>query len=591
MKNSNRRAVRLFAVGATAALAASGLLLSPATAAEINLQTAPVDGVEYGAFAQELVGENEGINGVGLNGEGEIVVSVTSDELSDETKALLDSYDNLVIDERGPIKALSTDDVVGGAGYLVEQAGLCSFGFSGWTPDGDPAIITAGHCGVEGETVERTVPSTDDAPYFPAQEPAYQYPDVFGVVGTFGFSQWGGPGGTEGEAGDPSSTDIAAIDVTDTSVNLLPEVTDWSTWQSEDLSGSTTVINGVGEVAVGDNIFRSGRSTGQQSGTVLQVDMYINVCEEVTPVPVNCHVVNGFLTDAVSRGGDSGGSFVKDGGIAVGVLSGGDNTTSFATALVNGLNQTPGYTVMVFIDAPVVDTANTVTEGATITGTGKPGHTLVVELNGSETEVEIAADGTWSFPAPGVGDYTYQLTVKDDGYNVSETVEYELTVEQAPLTAPTITSPADGLEVELPQSPDTITGTGFEGATVTVIVDGVEVGTTDVTNGTWSFTLDAPLAEGVHEISAFQTRDDEIGPTSDVVTVTVVPEAVTPEPTPTPEPTDDPNGNGDGGNGDGLPETGMDTSAVISASMLGVGVLAAGVIVLMVSRKRAHAQD
>ncbi|GAA5147198.1 hypothetical protein GCM10025768_06840 [Microbacterium pseudoresistens] len=515
MKKSFRRAGQVAAVGVAAALAGGGLIVTPAFASDVQTETAPVLGDQYDAFATSLLTEHaDVVNGVGFNGS-DIVVSVTDDEKAAAAKELLAEYSNIVIKNRGYVQAQTTDDVVGGAGLINENASaVCSFGFSGWSPSGDPIILSAGHCGEVGDVVTRSLPSDDDAPYFPGEEPTYTV-TRFGDVGSFEFSQWGGPGGSAGSAGDLTSTDISAISVDNSALNLLPKVTDWSSWESEDLSTSGTAITSVGTVAVGDSIFRSGRSTGKQEGSVTEIQSYVNVCEDVTTdPPTNCHVVYGFWTDAVSRGGDSGGSFVK-GNAAVGVLSGGNGTESFATDLSNALVQADGYTVMLDLAEPAVTSpasGSTVAPGATISGTGPAGLTLT----GFGSDIVIGDDGNWTATAPSEpGTHDFTLQVKDAGYNKSDTVPYSIKVEAAAIASPVITSPAEGSEVTGPQV--TISGTGAAGATIELTGD--VTGTTTVADGgTWSIIGDAEY--GAAEVTATQTLGADVQTTN--VSFTVV---------------------------------------------------------------------
>ncbi|MBX3275712.1 MAG: hypothetical protein KF729_35960, partial [Sandaracinaceae bacterium] len=81
-----------------------------------------------------------------------------------------------------------------------------------------------------------------------------------------------------------------------------------------------------------------------------------------------------------------------------------------------------------------------------------------------------------------------------------------------------ITAPADGSTVST--ATPTIRGTATPGATVTVTVDGVVVGTVvAAADGTWSLTLTTPLAEGSHMASASITTPG--GSAMDTVTFTV----------------------------------------------------------------------
>lgn len=524
---------RLNRGGAVAGIAAismiaGGMLLAPsAVAAETD--TAPIDDAGYQQFVQELIATDPAVTAVSQDGEGNIIVASIEGTLAGDTVAQLDAYDNIVFKDRPPVQAHTVDDVVGGAGYLVNRASVCSFGFSGWSPTGDPAIITAGHCAPAGATIERTAPSQDDAPYFPGREPAYR-PAIFDSVGTMGFSQWGGPSGAEGAEGDLDSTDIAAIDVANSDLSLLPKVTDWTTWESEDLSTSGTPVTAIGTVQVGDQITRSGRSTGVTNGTAVEVQgatvledkSWARVCEKTTPVPLNCHWVYGFWTNADTRPGDSGGSYMR-GTTAVGVLSGGGGGMSFATDLVNGLRLTPGYTVMLDLAEPTVTSAATVAPGGIVQGTGGAGLTLTVTTGGATFDVTVANDGTWSFAAPmASGPVSYDLQIKDAGYNRSESVPFVLTVDPALFAQPVIAAPVGGASVAGPGV--TFTGTGEPGATITLTGDAV-ASTTVAADGNWSVTKDVDYGavsvtatQAIFGFSATTDVDFTVAPVAPVLT-------------------------------------------------------------------------
>ncbi len=125
------------------------------------------------------------------------------------------------------------------------------------------------------------------------------------------------------------------------------------------------------------------------------------------------------------------------------------------------------------------------------------------------------AGGTWSF-TPTVpladGPHAVRATATDAAGNVSVSSNTNsFTVDTIPPPAPVVVTPANG-SVTSDNTP-TYSGTAEPGVTVTVIVDGVSVGTTTATaGGTWSFTPAAPLADGPHTVKA--TAMDVAGNTS-----------------------------------------------------------------------------
>lgn len=225
---NGKRAVRggaAVSLGVGIALGAGAFLGAPAAASETE---APLDDAGYEGFVDQVIALDDAINSIAQDGEDNVVVRADLGALDVQARAELESYGNVMIVDGEPIQALAANDVVGGAGYVIEGAGLCSFGFSAWSPSGEPAVITAGHCGTVGQRADRSRPSRDDAPYFPSSGPGAAYwADTAGRnVGTFAFSQWGGPNGSEGANGDMRSVDFAAIKVTNPNLRLRPAVTD-----------------------------------------------------------------------------------------------------------------------------------------------------------------------------------------------------------------------------------------------------------------------------------------------------------------------------------------------------------------------------
>ncbi|HEX8706332.1 MAG TPA: Ig-like domain-containing protein, partial [Myxococcaceae bacterium] len=170
--------------------------------------------------------------------------------------------------------------------------------------------------------------------------------------------------------------------------------------------------------------------------------------------------------------------------------------------------------------APVVTTpANgSVTNDSTPTysGTAEPGSTVTVIVDGVSVGTTVAtAGGSWSFtptaPLPD-GSHTVRATATDAAGNTSANSNTNtFTVDTTPPPAPVVLSPSNGAVTS--DNTPAYSGTAQPGSTVTVIVDGVSVGTTTATGaGTWSFTPTAPLPDGQHTVSA--TASDTAGNTS-----------------------------------------------------------------------------
>ncbi|WP_314649427.1 S1 family peptidase [uncultured Microbacterium sp.] len=510
---------RVLAGGTTAALllsAAGALIPGAATAAEDPV--APLSGPAFDTTAQQLLAA-DGVEAVATNAEGQVVVYATTPEtaLTGEAASFVNDHSNVVVKQlSAPLSSLAATDVVGGAGYIALDpatptvGSLCSIGFSAFNAQGDPAVISAGHCTEDGLRTDAylSLPSNDDAA-------GGTQPSIVAPLAELTYSQYGGPLNTPGTDNSLTSTDISTWDVINPALTTLPRITDWSTAAQNDLSLQSTAVRAVGSAQVDAPVTKSGRTTGVTAGEVDSVNAWADV---------DGRFVYGFFTTALSDEGDSGGA-VFQGETAVGILSGGGTFTDgtplmFAADLQNALAQTPGYTVALFLDAPVVTSAAQLGVGGTVTGTGPANTTLVVTpAGGTPFEVAIGAGGAWSFPAPAeVGETSYTAFARS-GFSESAVTPFDVQVLPP---APAITSPANGARIV--SEVTKIGGTGVAGATVTLSGD-VTGDTTVEQDGTWSFPvnlgIDAYSVTAVQEVdgvdSATSTSAFAVIPTAPVV--------------------------------------------------------------------------
>lgn len=520
VKPPTPRLRRALALGTAAAFGLGGLFAAPAFA-ETAPSDAPTSGATYEANSLEILAA-DGVEAVGRDADGNIVILATSE--SEEANAFAAEHDNVVIKKiASGFDSLAATDVVAGAGYAApidaESVALCSIGFTGWSPTGEPAVISAGHCTSDGTLSQTllTVPAQDEAG-------GGTQPAALSPLGTFGFSQYGGPGNTPGAVGAEDSVDISVIDVTNTTLDLQPKVTDWT--NTADLSASATEISAVGAFDPSKPVSKSGRTTGLTTGS------FSGIADGWAEVGDN-RFVKGFALNLVSDQGDSGGAIFQ-GETAVGILSGGGETEdgtplTWAADLQAGLALTGGYTVALALDAPVLTSAANgaqVERGATISGTAPAGSTVTVTPGaGNPFPATVDAAGNWSFAAPTtIGAYSFEVQAKK-GFDTSGVSGYTLNVVKAPVAAPAITSPTDGSIVET--SLTTITGTGLPLAQISVTGD--VTGTAVVgDNGVWSVPAD--LGYGNYTVSATQTFEEETSPvaTSDFTVAPVAPSISTP---------------------------------------------------------------
>ncbi|WP_022885277.1 S1 family peptidase [Glaciibacter superstes] len=509
---------RALAVCAAAALGLGGLLVaSPASA---NSAAATPDAESYAAFAAEVLSNSDqnGVQVIAKDASGGYVgLALESQANERRAAAPITTPDGSTL----PIKytlgqeltAYAENDVVAGAGYFTapsfesSSGASCSIGFTAWDKDGNDALISAGHCTADGaNTVTAlTLPSSDTAGGGSGAV------TVTTAIGKFGFSQFGGIGNATGGE-DTNSIDVAVIDVLNGDLNLLPEITDWTTAASEDLSASTTKVTAVGNAALGQSVSKSGRTTGlTNNATIDYVEGWARIGDRM---------VYGFGSDSlVAAQGDSGGA-VFSGTTALGILSGGalpgQPPFVWASDLQNSLAHTDGYTVKLFIDAPVVTSAagSDVERGGAIVGTAPAGTTLVVKpATGSPFEVAVDGSGNWTFPAPStLGDYKFTVTAKS-GFNVSASAEGSVNVVLAPLVAPVVTTPANGGQVA--DEVTELTGTGLPGATVTATGDATGTATV-AADGAWKIEFAEPLGYGDYAVSVTQSSEGQKSPAATV---------------------------------------------------------------------------
>ncbi|MCS5723079.1 hypothetical protein N1028_13210 [Herbiconiux sp. CPCC 203407] len=526
MTNSWKKRLAYLAVGTVTVAGMTGAFGTAAFAAPDDDRTAPIG--DFSAFAQEKLAESDQVAAIMPAGDGKVVayIATKDGQAEDATVEALRNSSNVEIRTiEGGFEAYAETDVVGGAGYAAvtnpagNTVGLCSVGFSGWSAEGAPAVISAGHCTDDNTRVDSalTLPTGD-----PAGGGATDNSDIelTRPLGELAFSQWGGPGNSNGTAGDPTSVDISVIDVTNEELTTLPEVTDWTTAASEDLSTSTVPVRSVGSATVGATVAKSGRTTGFTEGTVLETNGYANV---------GGRIVYGFSAELLSAQGDSGGAMIQ-GNTAVGVLSGGGTDDlgreiTIGADLQAGLALAGGYSVALYLDAPVVTSVadgGQVYSGSTISGTGPAGATLEVSQSfgnaGDSFEVAIDGNGNWSFPAANrLGEVNYSLTATR-GFDTSETTSFAV---QVVLGAPAITSPFDGqiVETDIP----VISGTGYPGATVTLTGD-VTGEAVVADSGLWSIETGG-LTYGSYSVSATQVVEGQPASPAAASTFQVVPVA------------------------------------------------------------------
>ena len=283
-----------------------------------------------------------------------------------------------------------------------------------------------------------------------------------------------------GNTGPASAPVTFTVDVTDPVPPVITSPANGST-----IPDSTPDIVGSAEPNATVEVFIDGASIGTTtaSGTgawVLPV---------TTPLPPGSHSAVATATDAA--GNESGPS----------------NTVTFV------VDVTPPPAPV--ITAPV--DGSTITDRTPdIVGTAEPNATVIVVIDGTPAgTADVDGTGDWTFPVGAPlpdGPHSVEAVAVDAAGNISPpSNEVNFTVDATAPVAPVITAPADGSTITV--STPTISGTGESGSTVTVIVDGTELGTAVVDGaGDWTFPVPAPLPDGPHTVVA--VAEDAAGNTS-----------------------------------------------------------------------------
>ncbi|MFF2245411.1 trypsin-like serine protease [Arthrobacter sp. NPDC058130] len=452
-------------------------------------------------------------------------------------------YANVALEQGSRIA--TEGDFFGGQGYIIDGRTLCSAGFGAFDPAGEPLVLTAGHCADDGAAKQARIEDPAGAPA--ASGAGSGTPGsgaAAGILGTFGFSQFGGPdNSTVAPDGTNVGTDIAVLKGIRSGVDLQPAITRWD----NPADPGPTSVKIVGTVAPfqGQPVCRSGRTLGWSCGTVDSVGTWVIAGPNSLPPDYNndLRALNGFDSSTVkSRPGDSGGPWIS-GNFAVGMHTGAESeggvqTRAIATTLEDAIGRIPGgVQLQLFLNKPTLTkTANgTVTAGEPITGHVGAGSASVVAPNSKvritvksqksgqkaaqPVDVPVDASGNWQIPAPSsAGHYTFSAETVN-GFSRSGAVS--LSVDVSVLTAPAITSPADGPALT---AVDTIEGTGEAGRTVRLSGDFTGTGTI-AADGRWSINVADQPVFGKVSVTAVLTAAGEADSPAVTRTFSVIPPA------------------------------------------------------------------
>lgn len=155
-----------------------------------------------------------------------------------------------------------------------------------------------------------------------------------------------------------------------------------------------------------------------------------------------------------------------------------------------------------------------------LSGSGTPGDTITITIDGVNLPpLLIDNSGNWSFQttAPlSPGDHIVTVTATDPAGNSTTSPDRIVRVDtQAPTTPTLVVNDDSGPLSDGAQTNDTtptLSGAGETGSIVSILNNGVEIGTAEVIGGVWSFTPDPALTEGNYNFTV--TAKDAAGNTS-----------------------------------------------------------------------------
>lgn len=131
-----------------------------------------------------------------------------------------------------------------------------------------------------------------------------------------------------------------------------------------------------------------------------------------------------------------------------------------------------------------------------ISGTGEPGETVTISVNGVEiATVTIGGDGQWTHtPEENLPEGDVVISVTDGVTTVAVEIEVDTIAPMVQILSPQA-------DEAFTSSPDEFSGEAEPFAQIDIYLDGEYLGTTTADgDGEWSFELDDPLDDGLYEV-------------------------------------------------------------------------------------------
>ena len=159
-------------------------------------------------------------------------------------------------------------------------------------------------------------------------------------------------------------------------------------------------------------------------------------------------------------------------------------------------------------------------KSVTIMGTGEPGASVCVEVNGKTETGTVDPDGNWTVTFeketyPGEGNHEVDVTVTDPDGEVTELKGPDVVIDTTPPDldfSGGVVETNDAHNETEHSTGVTLTGVGEAGSSLVVTIDGTSHSTTVDENGNWSVTFDkSELATGEYTTSATFVTTDGFG--------------------------------------------------------------------------------
>lgn len=535
--------------------------IDAASAKDISLNLSPADVESYArrgsdlhltlANGQELVLENyyafdaTGGKNLFLSSEGQFIEVVLEDKSNGMLFATYEpldltgkwsAYDEMVfldVDRIEPVVAPLAAPLFGGLGAAGAAAGVVG-----------AAAIAGGGGGGGGGGTGGIVPTVND--------PEATYP-VSGSTSTAVEITGTGAPGSEVTVTVGTSTQTTTVDedgnwgVTFPVDELPPDGNYESTVHvvdpngtEFDLDGPTVVIDTVTDVTLDE---------GQAGG-----DDMINAAEAADGVTLTGTAEAGATVEVTFQGVTRTVTAAEDGtwsaDFAASEIVAGEYDSEVTVTATDSFGNTDSVTGTIRVDtvtAVAIDSGQTggddlvnsaeATAGLTLTGTGEPGATVSVTVEGITRSATVGADGKWaaefeagSLPA-GEYDTTVSVTSTDAaGNTATATADLRVDTLVDPLTLEAGSIEGDNVVNNTERSDGvTLTGTVEPGSTVVVqLGSATETATVDA-DGNWSVDFAASdIAQGSYEADITVTATDAAGNTSAIRDTLTIDTEVTP---------------------------------------------------------------